>query len=192
MDLKPLQAALGVNADGIFGPVSFTALFVKCGASIEIAEELALSANVHFERYGMLQNGLRLAHFMAQLIHESDHLRAMEEYASGADYEGRKDLGNTRAGDGRRFKGRGPIQLTGRANYRTYGKRLGFDFERHPEIVAVPSVGLLVALEYWAVTHLNDHADRDDIEAVTRRINGGTNGLADRKRNLARLKEWMA
>lgn len=129
---------------------------------------------------------------MAPLIHESDHLHAMEEFAIGAVYEGRADLGNTRVGDGRRFMGQGPIQLTCRRNYRTYGERFGFDFERHPEIVAVPSVGLLVALEYWPVTHLNEHADRDDIEAVTRRINGGKYGPADRKRHLARLKGWMA
>lgn len=192
MNVKHLQAALGVNADGIFGRVSFTALFVKCGASVPMAEELALAAVVHFPAYGIMDNELRLAHFMSQLVHESGGFRYMEEIASGADYEGRADLGNTAPGDGRRFKGRGPIQLTGRANYRTYGRHIGIDLERHPEIAAIPSIGLHTALEYWKVTGLNRLADLDDIEGITRRINGGVNGLADRKKHLAKLKEWMA
>jgi putative chitinase len=191
MSIKKLQAALGVNADGIAGRVTYTALFVKLGASIERAEELALAANVHFPRYGLTDNLLRLAHFMAQLAHESGSFRYMEEIASGAEYEGRKTLGNTRPGDGKRYKGRGPIQLTGRANYRTFGRRIGIDLERHPEIAAVPSIGLHTALEYWDDRGLNALADRDDVLAITRKINGGTNGLADRKHHLARIKGWM-
>ncbi len=91
--------------------------------------------------FGILDNSLRLIHFLAQLAHETGNFRYMEEIASGAAYEGRKDLGNTQAGDGKRFKGRGPIQLTGRANHRKYGQQLGIDFENNPEIVALPSVG---------------------------------------------------
>lgn len=191
MDVKALQRALGVNSDGQAGRVTYTALFVKLGASIERAEELALAANVHFPAYGIMENGLRLAHFMAQLAHESGSFRYMEEIASGAAYEGRKDLGNTAKGDGVRFKGRGPIQLTGRANYRTFGRRIGIDLERHPELAAIPSIGLHTALEYWGVVGLNAHADRDDLEGITRRINGGTNGLADRKAKLVKIKGWM-
>lgn len=193
--IKDLQASLGVNSDGIAGPVTFTALFVKLGASLDRAEELALSANVHFARYGILENPLRLAHFMAQLSHESGAFRYMEEIwgptKAQLSYEGRRGLGNVIAGDGFRFKGRGPIQLTGRANYRAYGKRIGIDLERHPEIAAVPSIGLHTALEYWSVNDLNTLADRDDLEGITRRINGGTNGLADRRRKYSQIKEWM-
>lgn len=189
--VKDLQRALGVNADGAAGRVTFTALFAKLGASIERAEELALAAAFHFPTYGIMDSRLRLAHFMAQLAHESGSFRYMEEIASGAAYEGRKDLGNTSPGDGKRFKGRGPIQLTGRANYRRFGQRIGIDLERHPEIAAVPSIGLHTALEYWKDRDLNSLADRDDVTAITRKINGGTNGLADRKAHLAKIKVWM-
>lgn len=191
IDIRPLQRALGVNADGIPGPATFTALFVKSGASVERAEELAVSANVHLRAYGILDGPLRLPHFMAQVGHESGSFRYMEEIASGSAYEGRKDLGNIFPGDGKRYKGRGVLQLTGRANYRTFGRRIGIDIERHPEIAALPSIGLHLALEYWKDRKLNVLADADDVETITRRINGGRNGLADRKTRLADLKRWM-
>lgn len=139
-------------------------------------------------RYGITTPG-RLCHFMAQIAHESDGFHTTEEYASGAAYEGRKYLGNVRKGDGKRFKGRGLIQLTGRANYRVYGERLGVDLEANPERAAAPDFSLLVACEYWKDKGLNAFADRDDITGITKRINGGTNGLADRK---ARLKAARA
>ena len=191
MNIKSLQQSLGVTADGIAGRGTFTALFRKLGASQERAEELALAANVHFPAYGIMDSALRLAHFMAQLCHESGSFRYMEEIASGSAYEGRADLGNTVAGDGKRFKGRGPIQLTGRANYRTFGRRIGIDLERHPEVAAIPSIGLHTALEYWRDRGLNALADRDDVLGITRKFNGGTNGLADRKHHLAKIKGWM-
>ncbi len=131
---------------------------------------------------------LRLAHFMAQLVHESGGFRYMEEIASGSAYEGRKDLGNTVPGDGKRFKGRGPIQITGRANYRRYGQRIGIDIENHPEIAAVPSIGLHLALEYWKTNGLNTLADADNVLGITKLINGGTNGLEDRKQHLVKAK----
>lgn len=137
---------------------------------------------------------LRIAHFLAQLAHESDGFSTCEEYASGAAYEGRRDLGNTEAGDGRRFKGRGLIQLTGRANYRKYGQAIGIDLVGNPERAAEPELSLKLACEYWTRTRggLNRFADRDDLYSITRAINGGTNGLEDRRRYLGRAKLAVA
>ena len=191
LDITQLQKAAGVKADGILGRNTLTAVFQKLGASQSRAEELGLAANIHFRTYGILDNSLRFTHFLAQLAHESGNFKYMEEIASGAAYEGRKDLGNTQAGDGKRYKGRGPIQLTGRANYRRYGQQLGIDFENNPEIVAIPSVGLLVACKFWSDNGLNELADKDDVLSITKRINGGTNGLQDRKDKLSMIKGWF-
>ncbi|EOR08675.1 hypothetical protein F896_01201 [Acinetobacter genomosp. 15BJ] len=192
MSIQNLQKALGVKDDGIVGRATLTALFKKLGATHARAEELALAANVHMQSYHILDNDLRLAHFIAQLAHESGNFRYMEEIASGAAYEGRKDLGNTEKGDGTRYKGRGPIQLTGRANYRKYGQALGIDFENNPQIVALPSIGMLVACKYWSDNELNEYADKDDIKIITKRINGGFNGLADRTNQLSKIKGWLS
>lgn len=191
INVKQLQQRLGVVADGDMGRDTLRALFARFGAAPTRASELGLSANVHLRTYGIADTGLRLAHFMAQLAHESGGFRYMEEIASGQAYEGRADLGNTQPGDGKLFKGRGPIQLTGRANYRTYGRALGFDFESNPEMVAIPSVGLLVACKFWEQQKLNVLADADNLTAVTKRINGGTNGLADRQAYLVKAKELL-
>ena len=131
-----------------------------------------------------INTGLRVSHFMAQCAHECDNFRTMEEYASGAAYEGRAALGNTQPGDGVRYKGRGVIQLTGRANYRTYGAALGLDLENNPQLAAAPENAVRVACEYWKRNNLNALADADDISAITRRINGGLNGLEDRQLKL--------
>lgn len=192
IDARKLQAALGVVQDGVIGPVTYTALFQRLGATIDRAQELGLSAARWFPEYGVMAGPLRLAHFLAQLAHESGTFRYMEELASGKAYEGRADLGNTQPGDGVRFKGRGPIQITGRSNYRTYGRRIGIDIERHPELAAIPSIGLHLALEYWTVHGLNALADNDDVLLITKRINGGTNGLDDRKAHLKKIKGWLA
>lgn len=192
LDVAKLQRRLGVSVDGVAGPGTMTALFARCGAKADVAPELGLSAAIHFADAGITSSAMRLAHAMAQLGHESAGFRAMEEYASGAAYEGRADLGNTQAGDGVRYKGRGPIQITGRANYRRYGRMLGIDLERRPELASAPSVGLMVSCAYWSDRGLNALADRDDLEAVTLRINGGLNGLADRRTRLTEMMTLLA
>jgi putative chitinase len=135
-------------------------------------------------REGALLTPRRAAAFLAQLGHESGELRYWEELESGAKYEGRKDLGNTQAGDGVRYKGRGPIQLTGRANYRAAGASLRLPLEEHPELVATVDVGFRVAVWFWNSRNLSALADVGTLEtfkAITSRINGGQNGAADRE-----------
>ena len=187
-ETKAMQRALGVAADGIIGRGTLRALFARMGASPSIAPELALSGLIHMADAGILNTPLRLAHFLAQVAHESGGFRYMEEIASGSAYEGRADLGNTQPGDGKRYKGRGPLHLTGRANYRRVGCALGLALEEHPELVAYPCIGLWVACHYWTDRGLNALADRDDVEAITRKVNGGLNGFADRKARLTAAK----
>lgn len=134
----------------------------------------------------------RIEHFIAQAAHESDGFCTTEEYASGEAYEGRKDLGNIQKGDGRRFKGRGIFQLTGRDNYSRYGQRLGIDLLSYPERAAEPVLSLEIACLYWHDRSINPMADEDDLYRVTRAINGGTNGLADRRKYLALAKRALA
>jgi predicted chitinase len=135
---------------------------------------------------------LREAAFLAQLAHESAELRFMEEIASGAAYEGRKDLGNTQPGDGKLFKGRGPIQLTGRANYKKYGDLLGLDLIATPTMAATPQVGFRIAGQFWKLNGLNELADQQKFETITRRINGGINGLQDRIKYYERAKKVLS
>jgi putative chitinase len=144
-------------------------------------------AMVEFE----INTPLREAHFLAQVAHESDRFNALEEYASGEDYENREDLGNTYEGDGVRFKGRGLIQITGRANYGDCGKALGVDLVSNPTRLADPDLACRSAGWYWDTRELNGDADRDDVRTITRVINGGYNGLEDREQLLAAAKQVL-
>lgn len=134
---------------------------------------------------------LRQAHFLAQVAHESDRFNALEEYRSGAEYEGRDDLGNINPGDGIRFKGRGLIQVTGRANYQRCGLALGVDLIRHPHRLAELDLACRSAGWYWDTNNLNTYADRDDVQLVTRIVNGALNGLQDRINLLAAAKQSL-
>ncbi|OJH35072.1 hypothetical protein BON30_40830 [Cystobacter ferrugineus] len=134
----------------------------------------------------------RRAAFLAQLAHESVELVHFEELASGDDYEGRKDLGNIHKGDGRRYKGRGPIQLTGRNNYRAAGKALHIDLENHPKRAAAVDVGFRTAGWFWTSRKLNHYADLGNFREITRRINGGYNGLAHRQMYYRRALKVLA
>lgn len=126
----------------------------------------------------------QLACFIAQLGHESMGLTTFTEFASGAAYENRVDLGNTAPGDGIRYKGRGAIMITGRANYREAGRALSFDLELSPEQAAADAMAFRVAAWFWRKHDLNDLADERDFTGITRAINGGTRGLADRQTRL--------
>ncbi|MBM4260947.1 MAG: glycoside hydrolase family 19 protein [Deltaproteobacteria bacterium] len=136
-----------------------------------------------------IRTGRRMAHFIAQIAHESASFRYSEEIADGSAYEGRIDLGNTQPGDGKRFKGRGLIQLTGRANYRSYSEHAGVDYVANPQLVSTDRlVATDVACWFWKKNNINALADKDDVKAVTRTINGGYNGLDDRVEYLFRAK----
>ncbi len=135
-----------------------------------------------------INNPLRVAAFLAQIAHESGELRFLEEIwgptAAQRRYEPPSDLarrlGNTQPGDGERFKGRGAIQLTGRANYRKYGNLLGVDLESNPPLASSPQIAFSTAGAYWQTNGLNQLADVEDFETITRRINGGLNGYDNR------------
>ena len=135
---------------------------------------------------------LRIAHFMGQVTHECAGFRTTEEFASGAAYEGREDLGNVHTGDGKRYKGRGLIQLTGRANYRKIGEILDLPLEGSPELAAEPVTSLKIACEYWKTRRINTAADRDDLIKATQLVNGGLNGLEDRRKYLQKAKTALA
>ena len=140
---------------------------------------------------GHINTPARQAAFLAQLAHESGQLRYFEEIASGAAYEGRRDLGNTQPGDGVRFKGRGPIQLTGRSNYAAAGAALGLDLVNHPEQAATPAVGFRIAQWFWNSRNLNSYADAHNFDAITLRVNGGYNGKASRDAYYARARQVL-
>lgn len=181
--------------------------------------------NMYADFFGV-DTPLEVRHFITQIGHESDGFNAYEEYASGAAYEGRKDLGNLLKGDGILFKGRGPLQTTGRINYANAGieiLNLPFINEtekdlfenggilKNPKLLADPVWGTLAAFIYWTDKDLNTLCQPDNqlviiqrlvggkwgkykyepIEAISRKVNGGTNGLEDRKRIYNKLKQYI-
>mgnify|MGYP000597829266 CR=1 FL=1 len=123
----------------------------------------------------------RLRHFLSQIAHESGGLQWLQELASGDDYEWRDDLGNNKPGDGRRYKGGGAIQLTGRANYQAFA-----DFMSDPKVMdgssyVAQKFPFSSAGFWWTNNDMNTLCDRGaTVEKVTRRVNGGINGLDDR------------
>ena len=132
----------------------------------------------------------RVAAFIAQIGHESGQLKYVKEIwgptVAQTKYEGRKDLGNTVAGDGSKYRGRGLIQITGRANYMTCGEGLGLDLIKQPELLEKPQHACMSAAWFWATKGLNTLADAGQFDKITQRINGGQNGASDRQALYAR------
>ena len=176
--LGGLQSALGIDS----GSSSNSSITSEPGGEYGKKSLMkALDANG-------VTNKTERAMFLAQMAHESGNFRYKEEIHDGSNYEGRSDLGNNQSGDGKRFKGRGYIQLTGRSNYKKYGDMVGQDLISNPELAADPNIASSVAFAYW-----NDRVDRKaarngDINTVTRNINGGLNGLQDRKDHFKRFQ----
>lgn len=171
-------------------------------APTSCAEKFLDHINATCEKFEINTPARQLS-FLAQVGHESGGLFFTEELASGDAYEGRKSLGNTQPGDGRRFKGRGLIQITGRANYKSIGDSLGVDFISNPTLLGGKNIKVcteeqlkfaaLSAGWYWNSRKLNAIADAINVKKpideganldafiqITRKINGGTNGLHDR------------
>jgi putative chitinase len=191
--LQTALLAIGLKpgpVDGALGAKTMTALLdymttalVPVGLAEALAKDLPPRG---------INNRLRWVHFLAQAAHETGGFRYLVELGGPtyfAKYDGRKDLGNMAPGDGARYRGRGIFQLTGRANYRTYGEALGLPLDDQPDLASKPDVAVKVAGLYWERRNLSLAADRDDLNAITKAINGGTNGLADRANYLTKLKE---
>lgn len=168
MNPQTLAAALGV-------PISRTQAWAD-----PITAAMALWA---------IDSAARQAAFLAQIGHESGRLMYVRELwgptPAQIRYEGRTDLGNTEPGDGKRFMGRGLIQITGRANYQKVSDALGIDFMSSPELLEQPSNAALSAAWFWNSRGLNELADAGDFRTITERINGGLNGYPDRLALLA-------
>ena len=150
------------------------------------------AAMVHYQIIGPK----RVAAFIAQIGHESGQLKYVKEIwgptAAQAKYEGRKDLGNTVAGDGSKYRGRGLIQITGRANYMACGEGLGLDLIKQPELLEKPQHACMSAAWFWASRGLNTLADAGKFDKINRRTNGGQNGAADRQALYARALKVLA
>ncbi len=171
---------------------------------------LALWMNHWFPVFEIDTKG-EVCHLLAQCAHESDSFNTMEEYASGKAYEGRKDLGNVKSGDGTRYKGKGLIETTGRRNYmeldayyHKYFSDRKISFVASPELLKEPEYAVWSACLFWDIRSLNDTANRSDadkiwvkrlarnlapIEYISYRVNGGFNGLASRIIFYERAKE---
>ncbi len=144
----------------------------------------------YMQKYG-INTTARICAFIAQIGHESGRLVYTEEIASGAAYEGRKDLGNTEKGDGVKYKGRGLIQITGRYNYDKLSADLQVDFINNPYQLSQPKWATESACWFWRKNNLNRFADSGDFKGLTKAINGGYNGLSDREEIWERAKKVL-
>jgi putative chitinase len=170
------------------------------GRSTKLMPQLAQWMNTICPAYE-IDTPQEYAHFLAQACHETDHFKTLREYASGKAYEGRADLGNTHEGDGMKFRGRGIFQTTGRANYVQLGLKKGRRdmFVHAPELLEQPEFAVWSACEYWSTRNLTDAANHPDdavmkkkyrkkiidvspVEFISITVNGGYNGMDERKK----------
>lgn len=176
--------------DGVLGKMTFRALLLRLapdapqGRAVFVADALAVelpAADIWAPR--------RIEHFLAQALHETGGLKWLKEFGGDAyfaKYDGR--MGNTKPGDGARYCGRGIFQLTGHDNYAHFGPKIGVDLLANPDQAMDPATAVKIACAYWNERGISTPADADDLEAVTRKINGGVNGIEDRRAILARIK----
>jgi putative chitinase len=171
---------------------------------IQLRTDLAQWMNHWFPEFG-IDTPQEIRHFLTQTAHESDSFNTLREYADGSAYEDRKDLGNIHVGDGKKFRGRGPIQNTGRGQYYALGVKAGDPgkFIALPELLETPAWGVWAACVFWESKSLNDaamlldgetiqtkkHGPLHPLEYITYRVNGGFNGLEERRKFYERAKK---
>lgn len=167
LEARPQTLVSRIQAETLFGR--------------QISSELLDDLNNCLIRF-QINTPARIRHFLSQVAHESNCLMWLKELATGEAYEGRRDLGNSMPGDGRRFKGAGAIQLTGRANYQALSSYL-----QDPRVMegcsyVAAKYPLTSAGFWWHKNGMNILCDQGaSVDQITRRVNGGTNGLASRK-----------
>lgn len=211
MDVRSLQKKLKAAKfdpgpiDGDIGPKTYTGLINWIAGKDLGAKSVLLGRGMaaDFPKYGIVTEK-RIIHFLAQAGHETMSFKYMSELGSGKDanhdgyddylqrYDFRKDLGNNKVGFGPKYRGRGIFQLTGFFNYVKFGKRIGIDLANLPEKAAEPEIAVTLACMYWADRKLNDIADAGNTTLLTRKINGGRNGLEDRVARVAKLTALFA
>jgi len=193
IDIAQLQRRLAahgysLSADGIAGPKTWTALFAVGGASASAAAAYGAAAAAGWTGAGIDVAPLRVAHFMGQTATETGGFRYSVELGDAAyfaHYDGR--LGNG-PGDGYAYRGRGLVMLTGRANYAEAGAAIGLSLVAQPDLAADPATAMRIACHFWVTRRIARLADADDVVSVTRAINGGLNGIDDRRRRTAIYK----
>ena len=153
-------------------------------------EEIVKWLNYTFDFY-KINTPLRISAFLARIGHECLSFTQFEEFASGAAYEGRKDLGNIQKGDGVKYKGRGAVQITGRTNYSNLSKAFAIDFITNPKLLLTPEWAIKSSGWFWSTKNLNSLADKGNIEGITKVINGGFNGLQDTKDRYLKCLQWF-
>lgn len=176
-------------------PITVQQLLLILPNAGQVAGVFVPVLNTAMNRYQIV-GPKRVAAFIAQIGHESGQLKYVKEIwgptKAQAKYEGRPDLGNTVKGDGSKYRGRGLIQITGRANYAECGEALGLDLINQPELLEKPQHACMSAAWFWATKGLSTLADEGKFETITRRINGGLNGLSDRQMLYARALKVLA
>ena len=196
MDNKATIGSSNMNLGG-----SKVSIFDKQGSSSKRKEGFDKKNLLDITRRAMERAGwgpTEQALFLAQITHETGNFQYMEEIADGSAYEGRRDLGNTQPGDGMRYKGRGLIQVTGRANYEKIGKMLGLDLVNNPELVANdPKVAVDASMAWWELKKKEKPKFRESIESGniaqnTYYVNGGSRGLQERTAYYEQYKAFLA
>lgn len=165
----------------------FKKIFPNCPK--DKVETYLKNLNVAMDRF-KINTKLRKSHFLAQLAHESYQFKYLEEIWGPTEQQKKYEplstvatrLGNTEKGDGFRFKGRGVIQLTGRANYKTVGDYFKIDLIKNPDLASTPELAFMIAGWFWETRKLNELADKDDFKEITRKINGGLTHQEEREK----------